>query len=752
MKRVLLVVLVILSSLRPAQACGPDRMSSVFTFNRHPDFPLANFARGQLGILQPSWARSYLVVAYRHFTGVGMDGTEASAADRLWTGKLMSQWTDPEPWPDPWEAARAQLKAIAPPRSERAHYVVGTDVSAHALMTAAAALRERKEHYDAAAFRQWVEGQDTVFLNRAYEPAILPAPLPPRAPRKLVADREYQTAAALFYAHDNAGAVTAFQKISDDKISAWRALGAFMVARTWVHASYDAEGPAAEVAMEKARQQLRVVLGHAAFKSVHGDAAELLEQLTLSGEELALSQLERRVLRPHSRTLFGDLWQFTSLVTGWNGGQEQPWEDDEEALHRAAVTRFISHEKQRNKHPLVDWLLTLQAQSPQATQHARSRWTRTHATEWLVASFILSQPTDDGVPELLDAARAMPAGSAALPTVAFHRARLLAGRGDVASARGVLESLLALAQVQALPSTRNHALALQAVLAPDAESFFRALPRVPAATSVDNDVAQRPINGPAEHLAPRLDADAAQWLTERIPLDVLMPATLDEKLPPTIRRDILRAALTRAILLENHEAARDSATAMSTLAPEVSNALGEYLAQPDSLGGALLLLRLPGLAPWVDTNQGRGVPLTQMDNYRNNAWCSLKPPQRPEDAYGDYYRSSLKMGRALEGLHPHGTVVTPAFLTQAQQERARADWEAVQKIPTAPDHLASLVLDFAAMHPGDSRLPEALHRAVKLTRYGCTGPASSGFSKRAFRLLHREFPSSPWTERTPFWF
>jgi len=52
--------------------CGPFSERAVFAFNVHPDFPLAKFAAGELGVLQPGYARSYLTVAYRHIAGIGL--------------------------------------------------------------------------------------------------------------------------------------------------------------------------------------------------------------------------------------------------------------------------------------------------------------------------------------------------------------------------------------------------------------------------------------------------------------------------------------------------------------------------------------------------------------------------------------------------------------------------------------------------------------------------------------------------------
>jgi hypothetical protein len=54
---------------------------------------------------------------------------------------------------------------------------------------------------------------------------------------------------------------------------------------------------------------------------------------------------------------------------------------------------------------------------------------------------------------------------------------------------------------------------------------------------------------------------------------------------------------------------------------------------------------------------------------------------------------------------------------------------------------------------GDEYLPEALHLAVRATRYGCRRPADNGpWSEAAFNMLRSRFPNSAWAARTPYWF
>ena len=54
----LLLAAALLGLAGPAFLCGPFFPQAVFTFTRHPDLPLENSLRGQLGIVLPTYSRS----------------------------------------------------------------------------------------------------------------------------------------------------------------------------------------------------------------------------------------------------------------------------------------------------------------------------------------------------------------------------------------------------------------------------------------------------------------------------------------------------------------------------------------------------------------------------------------------------------------------------------------------------------------------------------------------------------------------
>src|SRR5690606_34963261 len=64
--------------------------TAVFSFENHPDLPLVAYAQGRLGIVQPTYARSYLYVAYRWMQGSSLTEEEITQVARYWDERLQA--------------------------------------------------------------------------------------------------------------------------------------------------------------------------------------------------------------------------------------------------------------------------------------------------------------------------------------------------------------------------------------------------------------------------------------------------------------------------------------------------------------------------------------------------------------------------------------------------------------------------------------------------------------------------------------
>jgi len=93
-----------------AIACGPFSLDTIFSFTVHPEYPLENFARGDIGLIQPSYARSYLYVAYRYLNGNSFTAAEQTALVEVWHDRLDLRWEPAEEQSvKRWLAAREKV-------------------------------------------------------------------------------------------------------------------------------------------------------------------------------------------------------------------------------------------------------------------------------------------------------------------------------------------------------------------------------------------------------------------------------------------------------------------------------------------------------------------------------------------------------------------------------------------------------------------------------------------------------------------
>jgi hypothetical protein len=744
---------------RPVFGCGPFFEQAIFTYSLHPDLPLAGFAQGQLGVLQPTYARSYLYAAYRHLSGVGFTADEQQALLALWDQRL-------QPPPDHWHAhiktamnawydARAQVTGNEPPpainvfktleaRNGQWYFHQYVNCTADAFLTAAQTLRERAAQFgaDSVAIQDWVRAQDQVFSNCSGEPSI-PHPTPPQSPALLRADRAYQIAAAHFYAGHFATAEQLFRDIADDPSSPWRPIAPYLEARTFLRRGslvprYD---EVERGMLSEAERKLDGILGDSNLQAVHPAANRLLAVVRFRLDpDARMHELAQRLLMPNiGATLKQELWDYTLL------------------LDQAMDDRDAARTRQARRDELTDWLLTFQDQRPSALAHAVDRWTATAAHPWLIAALAKIGPGHAQLPALLTAAEHVPREAPAFASVEFHRLRLLAATGQREEVRQHLEDLLADAGPTFPPSARNLLRALRLRLARNLDEFLSYAPRIPVAITYNIDGRELPTDVESnERLKlmardrPLFDEDAARILNRHMPLGMLREAVHRGVLPSHLRRELAMAVLVRSLVLGEEATLRNLVPVIKNLIPELGPYLDEYRAtvnrEARTFGGILMLLRFPGLKPSVPDNVGRVMPLDHIDNYRDNWWCAITT------ATSTPPRDADRLSSPLEQLYPDGQEATLEFLHPEQTAAAHQELQRLAALGTAPNYLSQQVIAWGQKASGDSRVPEALHLAVKATRVGCTDADTGKLSKAAFELLHQRYPKSLWAQKTPYWY
>src|SRR5262249_30595784 len=253
-------------------------------------FPIERFAAGRVGVLQPSYARSYLYVAYRYLNGSGFTPAEQRALTKFWQDRLISRYSrEDEDWTKAWLEARHKVVTQDPEsisvyrsREKPNEYENYLNCQKDAFDNAIATLSERIAKYgaDSPAMKTWVAAQDQVFSNCGGG-SVIPEQLPSDADALLRADRAYQIAAAHFYAGHLDEARKAFEAIAADTNSPWQRNAVYLIARTLVRKGSLGPAEQKQESLSTAEAQLLKILADNKLSSLHAASTRLLNLVRL---------------------------------------------------------------------------------------------------------------------------------------------------------------------------------------------------------------------------------------------------------------------------------------------------------------------------------------------------------------------------------------------------------------------------------------------------------------------------------------
>ncbi|HEY0007003.1 MAG TPA: hypothetical protein VGB17_19640 [Pyrinomonadaceae bacterium] len=742
-------------SSQAAYACGPFSFDTVFTFTTHPEFPLEKFAAGRVGILQPTYARSYLFAAYRNLNGAGFSPQEQQALVNLWHERLDYKWEEPgESWFEAWFAARK--KVVDQPtgsaidvyrhREKPNEYETYLNCQKDAFQTAASTLESRIKQFgpDHSDIKDWVRAQDEVFANCS-EGQRIPAAASPSADPLIRADRSYQIAAANFYAGNLDEARKQFEAIASDAASPWRSVAAYLSARALLRKASLGPDESRRETLAQAEARLDQILKDRGQTESHHSARRLMNlvRLRLHPEE-KLRELARTIVKKEASENFRqDVWDYTILLDQFVG--------EDQAAEKAETPAFLREDD------LTDWIITFQSAGPQSLKRSLQKWEKTRDLTWLVAALSKVDANHPNAAALLKAASQVKPVSAAFPSLAFHTIRILIDSGRTDEARRILDELL-IKDRQTIPqSSINLFLGQRMGVAASLDEFLKFAQRRPAGFSWDDDGRQIPADMSQDDEMKQyadgrsfFDVDSVRLINQSMPLVLLKEAAMNESLPKHLRRDMAQAAWIRALMLDDAQTGRELVPVLSALLPEIKPLLEDYQSaqgEAKRFAGIYAWLKFPGLEPVVDSGIGRRTPLNEQDNYRDNWWCSASISSAAEEKSAEDEKP-----KSADALTVANARATPPFLLAEQRAAAARQNARLNSSGAAPNYISRQVIAWAEKNPQDARVPEALHLAVKTTRYGCIDKETGRWSKAAFDLLHKRYPTSSWARKTPHWF
>lgn len=721
-----LLALVILSALSatPADACGPYPFDTRFWFDHRSGVAEHRVIRGELGVFEPGYSSAWVFAAWRQLVGLGL--VESDYEKLIWL--VSPDDAESREGTRAWDAARKEVAGegigwLGTTREKSASedslrsWTWFDNCLPDAFETAAETLRARAAEYGSEdlAVREWIRGQDAVFENCS-DGEVDPEPASDDWPVWLQKDRAYQRAAAALYSERYDEAAEQFADIAADAESPWRTVSGYLVGRALARSGRH----------DEAIEQYRAVLSDPAAAEFHASARGLIDHLRYRSDADALRAdiVSRLSASPLPETLAQDLVDFSRLAAG-----------------RAGLESKVD--------PLTDWYLAVKGWTPPAAVVERWRAERDgpHAAAWRWAALLRANASDmvlsyglevealprEAIDELL-AADTFEPGSTGAVSEAYHRARLLLDVGRDDEAIPILESAVQGEYGSVATADTNLILAQRLRAARSLDEIVRFGQMVPTEVGWNYDD-RWPLAGGQE--IPTWDGGPLWHLTAATMLNGLSPSALSALVTPEsvddelLRAETLRVAWTRAVALEDGAAVVDLARRLIDIDKSLAPQLEPLLSAPGvkrAFVAPLVILRFPGLHPDLHWGVSRPTAVGELDAYYSDWWCS---------------------GDTFDLPHPHELKAVGAATPKNLDAR-----QGLLELPSAPIWLGRRVLDYADAHPDDPRVPEALHRVVRVTRHGCDWNAD-GFgevSKAAFQRLHERYPESPWTEKTPYWF
>ncbi|MGN8080205.1 hypothetical protein [Variovorax sp. 22077] len=616
----------------------------------------------------------------------------------------------------------------------------------------------------------WLKAQDAVFDTCDKEPGAMPE-LPAGAPAWLQADHAYQLAARHFYAGDLDDADEAFAAIAADKASPWRDLAAYMRLRVLARQNPgDPPSEGSETKKESAEalkkqaeldKQLDAIaqplMKNPRLKALHPSVHRLAEALRIryllpATRMQRLADGLRTIGQPDAAAAKLLLLNHEFRACGFFGG--------------------CSYIGPAQTSDLVQWLSTvrgfdgpgsgLEPDGKWRETLSWSRYQRTHDLAWLMAAASLvpvaTANGDKREAELQAALAAVPEDHPARFAATQLRAQRMFAQGRYKEVR---ELVAASADSPLIAHSLSGQNLVKALLLPTAasEEEWRRLAIRPVVARRDPEAMEAKPS--AVPLASAFDEDVVRFLNTRAPLAMWLRLAAEPALAPALRDSLLETAWTRAVVAGDYATARRAAQMRIASPPQAGTAKGA-----DTIAG----IRRSAELPETDAAAWRHLLLERMASTTE----VLSPPHWPAAegirptplklGVGPVYSERSTVGSYGKWCRPLGVPTTgpqaataadfemPAFLPQEERSRQAALVEKLRTVPQDSIYFTQESLALMQRARTDPLVPQALSVAVKMARYTCQDKAAGDWSRKGLQALRTNYPNSPWTAATPYWY
>jgi hypothetical protein len=717
-----------------------------------PQADIADYASGKLGVVPSTYWRIYQFLAYRALTGqalskdevasLNIQGWQVGTSHRNWDYAYNTKVNGV----GNWLAARQLIEGtpeIKGLRIERdaGHYTSYVNCTADAFNLAASTLKARLEQYGHDLTSDWLLGQDAVFANCAeqrnttlkdfsfkglsFEEQVKnsatnqPPELAKNAPKWLVYDREYQAAAAEFYAARFEKARTLFQTIAKNKQSPWQPLGDYLAARCLIRQATLELSPLEKVKEDNSRNSALIQAKKEliAASKTYPPAKQLItfidaqlnpdERLQSLGKILATSKIGSET--PQLLTDYLLLLDKTDTLKMRNAND--------------SLTQWIGHTQNSNdEYDVTDKNPSLINQRQLGMTIARASWLIEQHQPLKNGLWLLPLVTHAKAHELnnqdLKAINAIPETSPAYQTLQYHLARIAIAENRLNDADTIVTKILAEYTPSMSKANHNRWLTLKVISAKTQAEFLQALPRqyaeVVRAVPIPNETSAPPVPSIA------FDTDYQQYLFHNFTLGDLNGLLANKDFPAQYDNKTLKETMwTRAIILEDFDTAK-ALTDSLMVGRDSTKALFDRFKNAQTnedkhLAAMLILTNVPELSLY-----GYGVT----ESWRNDYSCI----------------------NAAENCQPK----VLNFMQPAAIRAAKIEQQKLEDYSIANNYIAPALLAWAKQKPKDPEAPKALHYFIYGSKYGRN--IDTKLSREAFQLLHTYYPNSEWSIKTKYYY
>ena len=542
-----------------AQPCGPSLTRTCLVPSSTPDCSPADWVAGRMGLVLPSYHSPYLALAFRWWSGPGMDAEEQAGALGFWeepgaeTGESYDTLRDKVlPTPPPEQLAQGAQ-----------NWQLRDKVSSEAMAYAGLTLGKRVKAFGMAhpGIKAWVAAQDLAFRGQM--------PPEPEAglPEVMKKDRAYQRGASLYYAGHSQEAREAFLSIGRDAASPHSGLARYMALRLAEPGEdFDREAKALE------KDPLWRL-----------DAHRLKEKLSPPWGDLGGCQrlMAERIMASGRGFRLGE--DLRNLAFTYNAGVD--------ALAKSEGPQELG---------LLGWIQAMRSDGPERAIAGFDASQGRGAIPWLAAVLVKIDAKHPRCGEFLEKARTMKVPSSAYATFTVHRARLLLGQGRLQAAGSLVDEALARPGMDRMASTRNILLGQRMSLCKDFGDFLALLGRTVTATEYDwggSDGLVRP-----GCKIPRLDAldpAAVDAFNFELPLALWQSAHDHPIFPKELHPDLAQALFVRSVLLNQEAAALALVDELAKVEPKDAQGLQACRAEQDPRRRRFLVSQFLWDRQWV---------------------------------------------------------------------------------------------------------------------------------------------------------